>query len=317
MAQTKLQIIEGPNVGRELDIDAAAVVGRDPGSADLVLEDPEASRRHATLTPDTPGLTVEDLGSTNGTFVNGERIVGTRTLVPGDQVRIGNTVLEVQNLGTAETRVAGMPEELAGTPTLAGVGGGSPEQPPPPGGEPPPPSEGAPGSEPPPQPVPPQPPPPAATPPPGAPGQAPPAYAPPPGTGYPQAGGPLAAPGGFGGPMQTRDSTVEWLLSAFVPFYSLYWVHRANKEMQAWSGGRIDYSAGATITALTLGWIIIVPPIVAWVNYMGRIREAQRMAGLPQTASFWGSVGRAFLLSYNIKWHQDQFNEIAIRQPQF
>ena len=117
--------------------------------------------------------------------------------------------------------------------------------------------------------------------------------------------------------MQTRDSTVEWLLSAFVPFYSLYWVHRANKEMQAWSGGRIDYSAGATITALTLGWIIIVPPFVAWVNYMSRIREAQRMAGLPQTASFWGSVGRAFLLSYNIKWHQDQFNEIAIRQPQF
>src|SRR2546423_13702407 len=116
MAQTKLQIIEGPNVGRELDIDAAAVVGRDPGSADLVLEDPDASRRHATLTPDTPGLTIEDLGSTNGTFVNGERIVGTRTLVPGDQVRIGNTPLEARNLRTAQTRGAGGPEALGRTP---------------------------------------------------------------------------------------------------------------------------------------------------------------------------------------------------------
>jgi Inner membrane component of T3SS, cytoplasmic domain len=308
MAQNKLQIIEGPNVGRELDVEATAVIGRDAGSADLVLEDPEASRRHAALKPDAPGLTIEDLGSTNGTYVNGERIVGTRSLVPGDQVRVGNTVLEVLNLGTAETRVAAAPEEAAGAPVLAGVSGGSPEQPPPPGGEPPPPpSEGAPGSEPP-QPTAPEPPPAAPQPPPAA--TPPPGYA-------PQPGGPMVAPGGWAGPMQTRDSTVEWLLSAFVPFYSLYWVHRANKEMQAWSGGRIDYSAGATISALTIGWIILVPPIVAWVNYMGRIREAQRMAGLPQTASFWGSVGRALLLSYNIKWHQDQFNEIAVRQTQF
>ena len=51
------------------------VIGRDPGAADVVLDqDPEVSRRHASFSPAGAGLTVQDLGSTNGTFVNGHRL---------------------------------------------------------------------------------------------------------------------------------------------------------------------------------------------------------------------------------------------------
>jgi hypothetical protein len=311
----KLQIIEGPNAGQELELDGPGVIGRDPAKSHLLLEDPEASRRHASLIPEGQSLNVEDLGSTNGTFVNGQRIADATVLVPGDRLRIGTSVLEVVMSGVAEP-AAPVNDELEDEmnhddePRFAGVSGGSPEQPPAgdpdPGGAPEPPAT---------------PPPPAggATPEPdagggqpgGDPGLAPPPPAPPPPT---ESGGPLATQSG--GAMQTRDSIVEWLLSAFVPFYSLYWFYRANKEIQAYSGGRIDFNAGTSLVAITLGWIIIVPPFVAWSSYMGRIREAQRMAGLPETATFWGSVLRAFLLSYNIKWHQDQFNEIAVREPQ-
>jgi hypothetical protein len=117
--------------------------------------------------------------------------------------------------------------------------------------------------------------------------------------------------------MPTRDPVPEWLLSYFVPFYGFFWFYRANKDLERWSGGRIEFNATSSLLALTLGWFIIVPPFVAWASFMGRIREAQRMAGLPQTANFWGSVGRAILISYNVKWHQDQFNEIALRPPQY
>ena len=117
--------------------------------------------------------------------------------------------------------------------------------------------------------------------------------------------------------MQVRDPVPTWLL-CLIPFVGLFWFHRANKEMQAWSGGRIDYNATSSILALTIGCVLIyIPPIIAWNSYMGRIREAQRMAGLPQTASFGGSFLRSLLLGYNIKWHQEQFNEIAVRSPQF
>ncbi len=76
-------------------------------------------------------------------------------------------------------------------------------------------------------------------------------------------------------------------------------------------------NAGRPAIAIGQICLAIVPPIVAWVSFMARIREAQGMAGLPQTANFWGSVLRALLISFNVKWHQDQFNEISLRPPQY
>ena len=86
-----------PMDGRELQLDADATIGRE--GCDVVLPDPEVSRRHAALRATASGPAVEDLGSSNGTFVNGERVSGTRPLSHGDVVRFGNTEWELR--GTA------------------------------------------------------------------------------------------------------------------------------------------------------------------------------------------------------------------------
>jgi pSer/pThr/pTyr-binding forkhead associated (FHA) protein len=94
VADVSIVIVQGPNEGREFEVNGAIVVGRD-ASAGLVIDDPEASRRHASLMLDGSTLTVEDLGSTNGTFVNGARISAPQELGNGDKLRIGTTVFEV------------------------------------------------------------------------------------------------------------------------------------------------------------------------------------------------------------------------------
>ena len=62
----------------------------------MVLPDPEVSRRHAALRLTGAGPAVEDFGSTNGTFVNDQRIEGVVQLNDGDVVRFGNTEWELR-----------------------------------------------------------------------------------------------------------------------------------------------------------------------------------------------------------------------------
>jgi len=204
MSETTLQIIEGPGAGRELGLAGASVIGRDPGSAAVVVDDPEVSRRHASLIPEGQSVNVEDLGSTNGTFVNGERLVGARVLVPGDRLRVGTTVLELTLANGAAAAAAaddGMEPAHGGEPfaepsALAGVGGGSPEQPPgAPGGPPPPPPPGGAGA-------PPPPPPPGGAPP----TEAPPTQAPP---GAPPSYPPVAYGGGSDYPVDFQAEYPE------------------------------------------------------------------------------------------------------------
>ena len=62
-------------------------------TADLVIDDPYVSGRHALVTVDDLGqVTIRDLNSTSGTFVNGERVTGGRVLEPGDEVRLADVV---------------------------------------------------------------------------------------------------------------------------------------------------------------------------------------------------------------------------------
>jgi hypothetical protein len=67
------------------------LLGRDVTN-DIALGDAEVSRQHARLTRTPGGVVVEDLGSTNGTFVNGERLVAPRVLSMGDLLGFGETV---------------------------------------------------------------------------------------------------------------------------------------------------------------------------------------------------------------------------------
>lgn len=84
-----------PLAGRLLTVDHPTVIGR-AAEADLVLDDPFASDRHARFDRLEGRLVIEDLGSTNGTVVNGVPVVGRRALDRGDAIRIGQTIMEVR-----------------------------------------------------------------------------------------------------------------------------------------------------------------------------------------------------------------------------
>ncbi len=73
------------------------IVGRSR-SCDLRLPEGDASRRHAEITGNTQGFTLFDLGSTNGTYVNGER-VQERRLEPGDRIQIGGSAITFCQVG--------------------------------------------------------------------------------------------------------------------------------------------------------------------------------------------------------------------------
>ena len=78
--------------GTEWQLDSAQVtIGRAPENDVRLGEDDFASARHARLEPRRDGVWLHDLGSTNGTFVNGTRIERPRKLTHGDVVRVGET----------------------------------------------------------------------------------------------------------------------------------------------------------------------------------------------------------------------------------
>jgi hypothetical protein len=79
----------GLRPGDEYDVAAGAVLGRG-SAADIRLEDPFASARHARLVRQGDVLVIEDLGSTNGTYLNGDLLDGPQPLHTGDRVRIGD-----------------------------------------------------------------------------------------------------------------------------------------------------------------------------------------------------------------------------------
>jgi pSer/pThr/pTyr-binding forkhead associated (FHA) protein len=115
MPRLLLEIVEGPGAGRQLPLDRPIVVGRD-AAADVVLDDERVSRRHARITPQRNGALVEDLDSRNGTFVNREEIHAPVSAVPGDDVLLGTTVLELRTdaeLATRPSVVRPVPPALA------------------------------------------------------------------------------------------------------------------------------------------------------------------------------------------------------------
>jgi FHA domain len=113
LADSALVIHEGAGAGSEHPVDGELILGREHASADLVIPDPGVSRRHARVLAHNSGVILEDLGSSNGTYVNGERISAPVELGTGDEVQVGDTVLGIQGAGTAATAV--IPSGAPGT----------------------------------------------------------------------------------------------------------------------------------------------------------------------------------------------------------
>jgi hypothetical protein len=85
-----VQRAPGHSPGMEYDIGQGAIMGRGD-QAEIRLEDPFASTRHARLLRQGPVVVLEDMGSTNGTYLNEELLTGPQPLHGGDRVRIGDS----------------------------------------------------------------------------------------------------------------------------------------------------------------------------------------------------------------------------------
>src|SRR5215218_6193939 len=145
MAGEQIRITGGPAQGSNIEIGQELHIGRSAGAEGRLGDDPEISRQHARFSRDAQGqLVVEDLGSTNGTYVNGQRISGPRVLNPGDTVQMGRSTLSIEGGGVEPGGTAigavPVPPPSAGPPPPPA--GGPPTQPlqaggyggPPPGG---------------------------------------------------------------------------------------------------------------------------------------------------------------------------------------
>lgn len=90
--RARLIVLAGGNVGEMYEIGQELVLGRSR-SADVRLHGDGISRKHARVHVDGVDVLFEDLGSTNGSYVNGERIAGEHVLLEGDKIQIGSGVI--------------------------------------------------------------------------------------------------------------------------------------------------------------------------------------------------------------------------------
>lgn len=91
----QLVVVDGPDLGRSFDVTSHAVVGRDP-TAFVHLNDERVSRRHAIISAEGESVSVEDLGSSNGTWIGDRQVEGSATISLGERVRVGGTTLELR-----------------------------------------------------------------------------------------------------------------------------------------------------------------------------------------------------------------------------
>ena len=93
---THVIVTEGSNVGERAELDQAPIlIGRGSDAA-IRLDDDYVSTRHARIAASGDQWFVEDLGSTNGTYIGTVRITQPTTITLGTQVRIGKTILELR-----------------------------------------------------------------------------------------------------------------------------------------------------------------------------------------------------------------------------
>jgi len=112
----KLTLLLGRRVMQAYDFkQASIIVGRDEG-ADVLIDNPSVSRRHAEIRLDDTGWVVEDLGSSNGTYFQGQKIVGPQSIGLGDEIGLGKfSIIFGKALGEGEVPVA-KPSPMADKP---------------------------------------------------------------------------------------------------------------------------------------------------------------------------------------------------------
>jgi len=88
--------------GTRVPVEEPVTVGRGDDNTIVLSQDRQVSRHHARVSVAGDSLRLEDLGSANGTFLNGERVKDAQTIGPGDEVRIGGTVLSVERLAPSQ-----------------------------------------------------------------------------------------------------------------------------------------------------------------------------------------------------------------------
>lgn len=108
----------GPLAGSRFEFDDEVVLGRE--NATITLADEQTSRRHAAIRVVAGAVMIEDLGSTNGTFVDGRRIDAVTALSGGETIRLGQATFHIevevapeQVVDPAATRLAKRPEPIA------------------------------------------------------------------------------------------------------------------------------------------------------------------------------------------------------------
>ena len=98
-AMARLDVVAGRALGMSILLDDELLIGRHSDGAGRLADDEEISRSHARISLDRSGFcAIEDLGSTNGTFVNGLRVTSPQTLSVGDTIEVGGTTLVVRDL---------------------------------------------------------------------------------------------------------------------------------------------------------------------------------------------------------------------------
>ena len=103
-----LRVVSGPGSGQEVAVEGDVVIGRE--DAGLTIADGEISRRHAIVRPGTEGgIVIEDLGSLNGTIVDGTRISAPVTLTLSGRIEVGPAVIEAELVQASSTVVRDSP----------------------------------------------------------------------------------------------------------------------------------------------------------------------------------------------------------------
>lgn len=113
----RLEVVAGNATGTVIVVQDELLIGRHAEGPGRLADDEEISRSHARVALEPGGFcAIEDLGSTNGTFVNGLRVAGPKTLAVGDTIELGGTTLVVAELTFADAEPAPARADSQATP---------------------------------------------------------------------------------------------------------------------------------------------------------------------------------------------------------